>query len=271
MLDIQATQGETNIDIDKVGVSDVSFPIKIMRKDKKSYQTSPAKINMYVNLPRQFKGTHMSRFIEILNETGNVFTINNMGRILWTVTEHLKADSSHMELAFEYYIAKTAPVSGKQSLMNYQCRFIGDYSKLGEEFLLEVTVPVTTLCPCSKEISEYGAHNQRSEVRVQVRFFELVWIEDIVALAEKCASCELYTLLKREDEKFITERAYENPRFVEDMVRIVAEELLKDSNITWLSVQSKNFESIHNHNAFAYVEHDRRVITSINYNYGEEG
>ena len=265
MQDIQSKKGETEIDIDKVGVSDISFPIKILRKGEKEYQTSPAKINMYVNLPRQFKGTHMSRFIEILNETGNVFTMNNMGKILWTITEHLNADSAHMELAFEYYIVKTAPVSGKQSLMNYQCRFIGDYSESGEEFMLEVTVPVTTLCPCSKEISKHGAHNQRSEVTVQVRFFELVWIEDIVSVVEKCASCELYTLLKREDEKFITERAYENPRFVEDMVRVVAEELLKDNNITWLSVQSKNYESIHNHNAYAYVEKDRRVIKSINY------
>jgi GTP cyclohydrolase IB len=270
MEDIQSRKGETKIDIDKVGVSDVSFPIKIMQKDH-GFQVNPARINMYVSLPRYFKGTHMSRFIEVLNATDSVFTINNMGKILWTITEHLKADSAHMELAFEYYIVKTAPVSCKKSLMNYECRFIGDYSKLGEEFILEVTVPVTTLCPCSKEISEYGAHNQRSEVTVKVRFFELVWIEDIVALVEKCASSELYTLLKREDEKFITERAYENPMFVEDIVRVVAEELLKDNNITWLSVQSKNFESIHNHNAYAYVKHDRRVIKSINYHYGEEG
>lgn len=149
MKDIQSKKGETEIDIDKVGVSDISFPIKVLQKNKK-YQMYPALINMYVNLPRQFKGTHMSRFIEILNETENIFTINAMGTILLAITNHLKAESAHMELAFEYYIPKMAPVSKKESLMNYNCRFIGDYSEKGEEFMLEVTVPVTTLCPCSK-------------------------------------------------------------------------------------------------------------------------
>jgi len=259
MIDVQKQPGFNNIDIDKVGVCDVHYPIVVMDK-KAEKQSTTALINMYVDLPHQFKGTHMSRFIEVLNEHRGEITVRNMGQILREIARSLEAKSAHMELAFKYFIEKEAPVSRARSLMGYDCRFIGAYVHDGkEDFLLEVKVPVMNLCPCSKEISGTAAHNQRSEVTVQIRFNDFVWIEDLVATIEGAASCELYALLKRPDEKFVSERAYENPRFVEDIVRIIANELLADQKVDWFSVRSINFESIHNHNAYAYVERDKRA------------
>lgn len=257
MSDIQNQPGMNDIDIDKVGVSDVSYPIEV-RDKKKDKQCTIAKVNMYVNLPYHFKGTHMSRFIEVLNQYRGEITGRNMGKILREITRSLEARSAHMEVAFKYFIEKEAPVSKSPSLMGYDCRYTGEYSEHGKDFVLEIKVPVMTLCPCSKEISGNAAHNQRSEVTVRVRFNGFVWIEDIIALVESSASSDLYALLKREDEKYVMERAYENPRFVEDIVRIIAKELMKDEKITWFSVKSINYESIHNHNAYAYVERDKR-------------
>jgi GTP cyclohydrolase I len=182
-----------------------------------------------------------------------------MGIILQEIARNLEAKSAHMELAFKYFIEKEAPVSKSRSLMDYDCRFIGAYSEDGgEDFILEVKVPVMNLCPCSKELSQSAAHNQRSEVTVQLRFNDFVWIEDIIALVENSASSDLYALLKRPDEKYITERAYDNPRFVEDIVRIIANELMRDNKVAWFSVMSKNYESIHHHNAYAFLERDKR-------------
>jgi GTP cyclohydrolase I len=210
---------------------------------------------MFVDLPHRFKGTHMSRFIEVLNQYRGEITVRNMSDILREIASSLEAKSAHMELAFKYFIEKEAPVSRSKSLMGYDCRFSGSYSQgNGEDFILEVTVPVMNLCPCSKEISENAAHNQRSQVTIQLRFGEFVWIEDIITLVERSASCDLYALLKRPDEKYVAERAYENPRFVEDIVRIIAEELIANPRVTWFSVKAINFESIHNHNAYAYIE-----------------
>lgn len=258
MIDVQNQPGMNNIDIDKVGISDVSYPIEVLDK-KNNRQGTTALVNMYVDLPHHFKGTHMSRFVEILNQYRGEITIRNMSDILREIARSLEAQSAHMEVAFKYFIEKEAPVSKARSLMGYDCRFIGSYTYgNGEDFILEVIVPVMNLCPCSKEISETAAHNQRSEVRVRVRFNDFVWIEDIVSLVEKSASCDLYALLKRPDEKYVSEHAYENPRFVEDIVRIIAKDLMTDPKITWFSVRSKNFESIHNHNAYALVERDKR-------------
>ena len=252
-IDIQNLPSTLRIDIDKVGISDLSYPIVVLDKNKEK-QTVTATINMYVDLPYKFRGVHMSRFIEVLNKYQSDLIVENMGNILREIARSLGAMSSHMELSFKYFIEKEAPISKALSLMGYDCRFIASYSLGKEDFILEVKVPVMNLCPCSKEISDTAAHNQRSEVTIQVRFKDFVWFEDIISIAEKSASSELYTLLKRPDEKYITEQAYENPRFVEDVVRIIANKLLKVEKITWFSVKSVNYESIHNHNAYAYIE-----------------
>ena len=258
MIDVQNQPGMNEIDIDKVGISDVSYPIEVLDK-KNNKQGTTATVNMYVDLPHQFKGTHMSRFIEVLNQYRGEITIRNMSEILQEIARSLEAKTAHMELSFKYFIEKEAPVSKAKSLMGYDCRFIGSYTQgNGEDFILEVIVPVMNLCPCSKEISGTAAHNQRSEVVVRVRFNDFVWIEDIVALVERSASCDLYALLKRPDEKYVSEHAYENPRFVEDIVRIISNDLMNDEKVDWFSVRSKNFESIHNHNAYALVERDKR-------------
>jgi GTP cyclohydrolase IB len=258
MIDIQKQPGLNDIDIDKVGVCDVTYPIEVLDK-RSEKQSTTGLINMYVDLPRQFKGTHMSRFIEVLNQYRGEITVRNMGEILREIARSLEAKSAHMELSFKYFVEKEAPVSKSKSLMGYDCRFIGAYTEGdSEDFILEIKVPVMNLCPCSKEISQTAAHNQRSEVTIQLRFNDFVWIEDVIALVERSASSDLFALLKRPDEKHVCEQAYENPRFVEDIVRIIAKELVNDEKVTWFSVTSKNFESIHNHNAYAFIEKDKR-------------
>ncbi len=254
MIDIQSQKDHRKINIQKVGVKGIKYPIVVLDKTAGT-QPVNASINMYVNLPHSFKGTHMSRFIEILNEFRGEINIRTFHTILEKVREKLHAQSAHMEITFPYFIEKTAPVSGARSLMEYLCSFSGmnaeDHQK---DFLVGVVVPVTTLCPCSKEISTAGAHNQRSFVTVKVRFKKFFWLEDMIRLVETSASGEVYSLLKRVDEKYVTEQGYANPMFVEDVVRNVAERLNEDSNVTWYSVEAENYESIHNHNAYAYVE-----------------
>lgn len=253
--DIQNQPDLRNIPIDKVGVKNVHYPITVLDKKNKEQHTV-ASINMYVNLPHQFRGTHMSRFIEILNQYRGLINVTNMGEILTKIKESLEADSAHMEVSFSYFIEKEAPVTKAKSLMEYKCRFLGSHNEI-EDFVLEVDIPVTTLCPCSKEISDNNAHNQRSLVKVQIRWAkELVWIEDLVDMVEGCASAPVYSLLKREDEKYVTELAYDHPMFVEDLVREVAKNLMEDKNITWFRIESENFESIHNHNSYALIEMD---------------
>ncbi|MEK7827481.1 MAG: GTP cyclohydrolase FolE2, partial [Thermodesulfobacteriota bacterium] len=208
----------------------------------------------YVDLPHHFKGTHMSRFVEVLNEIREQVNIRTFHSILEKIRAKLRAESAHIEIDFPYFIEKTAPRSGAKSLMEYRCQFIGTCNGSGMDFLVGMVVPVTTVCPCSKEISRSGAHNQRSIVTVRVRFRKFFWIEDVIKLIEKSASGEVYSLLKRVDEKFVTENGYENPMFVEDVVRNVAGRLSQDPNFTWYSVEAENFESIHNHSAYACVE-----------------
>jgi len=253
MVDVQNLADTRNINIRKVGVKGIKYPIIVLDRAN-GVQHVNATINMYVNLPHHFKGTHMSRFVEILNEYRGQINIRTFRTILEKVKEKLDAESAHMEIEFPYFIEKTAPASGARSLMEYICRFSGENNGTRTDFMVGVTVPVTTVCPCSKEISELGAHNQRSIVKVNLRFRKFFWIEDIISLIEHSASGEVYSLLKRIDEKFVTEKAYENPMFAEDVVRSVAEKLNRDENITWFSVEAENLESIHNHSAYAYVE-----------------
>jgi GTP cyclohydrolase I len=256
MPDLQKSRDERNIAIDKVGVKDIRYPIVVLDRSKVRQQTV-ARINMYVDLPHHFKGTHMSRFIEILNQHHGEISVEGMDQIVRAMKEHLEASCAHLELELPYFIEKTAPVSAARSLMEYQCRMA---ASLGADydFVLGVTVPVTSLCPCSREISARGAHNQRSAVKVEIRYRQHIWLEELIAWVEACGSAPVYALLKREDEKALTELAYDNPRFVEDVVRAVTEALTAVPAITWFRVECENFESIHNHSAYALVERDLR-------------
>lgn len=252
MPDMQKLRDDRNIAINKVGVKDIRYPIVVLDKHKERQQTV-ARINMYVDLPHHFKGTHMSRFIEILNQYHGEISIERMDTMLHNMKEYLEASSAHLELVFPYFIEKQAPVSGARSLMEYQCRMVGSLDE-DYDFMLGVTVPMTSLCPCSKEISARGAHNQRSAVTVEIRYADHIWLEDLITWVEACGSAPVFALLKREDEKALTERAYDNPMFVEDVVRAVTQRLYQVPEITWFRVACENFESIHNHSAYAMVE-----------------
>lgn len=242
-----------NIPIYKVGVRDVKFPIQVLDKAY-AIQNTVATIGMFVDLPKEFKGTHMSRFIEVLNSHGRIIHVDSIPEILKEMQKKFKSATAHIEIEFPYFLTKKAPVSKLESLMDYIARF--DATACGDDidFVLTVKVNVTTLCPCSKAISDFGAHNQRGTVTVQVRYLKTIWIEDLIALIESCASCELYGLLKRQDEKYVTEHAYKNPVFVEDLVRNVAVKLKAHPDVTWFKVEAENYESIHNHNAYACIE-----------------
>lgn len=251
--DKQSERDHRELPIDKVGVRGLQFPIQI-RDKAHAVQNTIATIAMAVDLPKEFKGTHMSRFLEVLNAHGSVVHVNNIEEILFAMQDKLNAQTAHLEMEFPFFLVKRAPVSGMESVMNYTARF--DASACGKEidFVLTVKANVTTLCPCSKAISKYGAHNQRGTVTVQIRSSNAIWIEDLIALVEASASSELFSLLKRQDEKAVTERAYENPVFVEDLVRNVALRLNAHTDVTWYKVEAENYESIHNHNAYACIE-----------------
>ncbi len=253
MIDIQNLKDERNIYIKKVGVKGLKYPIVVLDR---AHGTQPvnATINMYVSLLHNFKGTHMSRFVEVLNDIREQVNIRTFHSILEKIRTKLHAESAHIEIEFPYFIEKTAPRSGAKSLMEYRCRFLGTNDGGRMDFVVGMVVPVTTVCPCSREISRVGAHNQRSIVTVKVRFRKFFWIEDVIRLIEDSASGEVYSLLKRIDEKYVTEKGYENPMFVEDVVRKVAERISRDANFTWYKVEAENFESIHNHSAYACVE-----------------
>ncbi len=258
MPDVQSSADTRQIPINKVGIKDIRHPVRIAERNG-GEQHTVASFNMYVNLPQDFKGTHMSRFVEILNQHERELTVQSFKEMLGEMVERLEAQSGHIEMTFPYFINKAAPVSGVESLLDYEVSFIGEIHGGRPQMYLRVVVPVTSLCPCSKNISERGAHNQRSHVTVTARLDDFVWIEEIVELVEQEASCELYGLLKRPDEKFVTERAYDNPKFVEDMVRDVAARLNADDRIGYYVVESENFESIHNHSAYALIEKDKRA------------
>jgi GTP cyclohydrolase IB len=257
MIDVQSQKDNRNIAIDKVGVKNISYPITVRDKEN-GYQHTVANINMFVNLPHDHKGTHMSRFIEVVSEYRRQITLENFSAILEALKVRLNAESAHMEVTFPYFITKKAPVSQAEGLMEYICTFKGSANRSkGRDLVIELQVPIATVCPCSKEISKHGAHNQRGEVRVSLRFKKFIWIEDIIRLVEESSSSEVFSVLKRNDEKFVTEKGYDNPMFVEDVVREIARKLEADPNITWFSVDSENFESIHNHSAYAYIERQK--------------
>lgn len=256
--DVQNSADKRQIAINKVGIKDILHPAQV--KDRSGQiQHTVANFNMTVNLPHNFKGTHMSRFVEILNSHENEITVQSFNEMLSETTERLDADEAHIEMTFPYFVNKTAPASGVKSLLDYQVTFIGKRSHGVNTINVKVLVPVTSLCPCSKKISKYGAHNQRSHVTVNARTNGFIWIEDIIDIVEKQASCELYGLLKRPDEKIVTERAYDNPKFVEDMVRDIAASLNADERVRAYVLESENFESIHNHSAYAVIEHDKEA------------
>lgn len=253
IADVQSSRDTRKIPIDKVGIKDIRHPVVVKDRSGREQHTV-ANFNMYVSLPQHFKGTHMSRFVQILNNHEYEITVESFRKMLEEMVGTLEAESGHVEMKFPYFVNKTAPVSGVQSLLDYEVTFVGEYLNGKPSMRVKVLVPATSLCPCSKEISDYGAHNQRSHVTVDVRPNGFVWIEDLIDLVEKQASCELYGLLKRPDEKYVTERAYDNPKFVEDLVRDVATKLNEDDRIAAYIVEAENFESIHNHSAYALIE-----------------
>lgn len=253
LQDKQSEPDFRELRIDKVGVRGLRFPITVRDKEH-TVQNTVATIGMFVDLPKEFKGTHMSRFIEVLNAHGNVIHVENIEDILFALQKKFHARTSHLEIEFPYFMVKKAPVTGREGVMDYFARFDAAACDHEIDFVLTVKAMVTTLCPCSKAIAVHGAHNQRGEVTVQIRSRKAVWIEDLIAVIESSASSELYALLKREDEKVVTERAYENPVFVEDLVRNVALKLNANEDVTWYKVEAENHESIHNHNAYACIE-----------------
>jgi len=256
IADVQSSADTRRIAIDRVGIKDIRHPVRVKDRSEGEQHTI-ANFNMYVYLPHNFKGTHMSRFVEILNRHEREITVDSFKGMLIEMAERLESEAGHIEMSFPFFVNKRAPVSGVQSLMDYQVSLIGEIKHGEPAMFIKVVVPVTSLCPCSKEIADRGAHNQRSHVTVSVRTREFVWIEEIIDLVEREASCQLYGLLKRPDEKFVTEHAYDNPKFVEDMVRDVASRLNEDERIGAYVVESENFESIHNHSAYALIERDK--------------
>ncbi|HHJ14240.1 MAG TPA: GTP cyclohydrolase I FolE2 [Gammaproteobacteria bacterium] len=258
IADVQNSLDTRHIAIDKVGIKDIRHPVRVKDRSEGEQHTI-ASFNMYVNLPHNFKGTHMSRFVEILNLHEREIGVESFKEMLGEMTERLEAEAGHIEMNFPYFINKTAPVSGVQSLLDYDVTFIGEIRDSKPEMKIKVVVPVTSLCPCSKKISDRGAHNQRSHVTVTATTCDFVWIEELIEMIEGQASCELFGLLKRPDEKYVTEKAYDNPKFVEDMVRDVAAVLNADERICAYIVESENFESIHNHSAYALIERDKRA------------
>ena len=250
--DVQATPDDRRLAIDRVGIKAIRHPMRIAERAGGTQHTV-ATFNMSVGLPHHFKGTHMSRFVEILNAHEPEITVESFRAMVREMVARLEAETGHVEMTFPYFVQKKAPVSGVASLLDYEVTFLGEVVEGREVFTLKVVVPVTSLCPCSKKISSYGAHNQRSHVTISARLAGFVWIEELIDLAEDQASSELYGLLKRPDEKYVTELAYDNPKFVEDLVRDVAGRLDADPRIEAFVVESENFESIHNHSAYAMI------------------
>ncbi|MGF6753231.1 GTP cyclohydrolase FolE2 [Paraburkholderia sp. GAS42] len=259
MPDVQSTVDTRQIAIQRVGVKAVRHPLTV-RTPEGDAQPTIGTWNLDVHLPAEVKGTHMSRFVALLEENKAPLDVAAFRAMLASMLQKLEAEAGRIEVSFPYFVNKTAPVSGVQSLLDYDVTLTGDTRNGVTRLFLKVLVPVTSLCPCSKEISQYGAHNQRSHVTINAELADDVPVEDLIRIAEEEASCELWGLLKRPDEKFVTERAYENPKFVEDLVRDVAQRLNADSRIIAYVLEAENFESIHNHSAYALIENDRRVV-----------
>ncbi len=254
--DVQGSADSREMDIQRVGIKDLRHPVRFVDRGGEPVHTV-ARLCMTVNLPRQFKGTHMSRFVQLLNEHDGPLSLRTFRALVHAMTERLAASSGRVEMSFPYFVRKQAPVSGVHSLMDYSVTLIGELGPARDWLVARVVIPVTSLCPCSKEISDYGAHNQRSHVTVEARVEGDLWVEDIIDLVEDQASAELYALLKRPDEKFVTEQAYDNPKFVEDVIRDVAAQLNREPRIRAYTLEVENFEAIHNHSAYAMIEVDK--------------
>jgi GTP cyclohydrolase I len=251
--DVQASADIREIDIQRVGIKDLRHPLEFVDRSGTPVNTV-AHASMTVHLPKEYKGTHMSRFVELLNETRKPLSIRGLQALVEKMNQRLQAQAGHIELTFPYFLRKQAPVSGVASLMDYSVTLAASVADQRFELTVKVVIPITSLCPCSKEISDYGAHNQRSHVTVDARVDASMWIEDLIDLVEDQASSELYALLKRHDEKFVTEQAYDNPKFVEDVIRDVAAQLNMEPRIHAYTLEVENFEAIHNHSAYAMIE-----------------
>lgn len=259
MEDVQASRDDRELPIDLVGVRGLRYPVAVRDKARRRQRTV-AELSLSVSLPHHFKGTHMSRFVEVVHEHRDQVDMETLPAIVSALRRRLEAERARVEMAFPYFIERAAPVSGSLSLMSYECRYVAEENGAGSDYLVGVRVPVTTLCPCSKAISDYGAHNQRGYVDIAIRAARLpnglprmVWIEELVEIGERAGSAPVYPLLKREDERAVTMRAYDKPAFVEDVVRQAAAELKADPRIVWLEVKAETIESIHDHNAFAKI------------------
>ena len=254
--DVQGRADSRQIPINKVGIKDVYHPVRV-RDRSGGEQHTVANFNMYVALPHNFKGTHMSRFVEILHRHEREISVESFRQMLAEMTQRLDATSGHIEMTFPYFVMKQAPVTKVESVVKYDASLIGEIHDGVEQMWIRVVVAATSLCPCSKKITDYGAHNQRSHITITARVREHVWIEELIDLAEQEASCEVFGILKRPDEKYVTERAYDNPKFVEDIVRDVAVRLNAEARVLAYVVEAENFESIHNHSAYAQIERDK--------------
>jgi GTP cyclohydrolase IB len=256
IADVQGALDSRCIAINKAGIKSIRHPVKIIDKGRRA-QHVIATFDMHASLSHQLKGVHMSRFVEILNSSTRIISVKSFESLVSAVVRKLETESGGVEMTFPYFMSKTAPITGISSLMDYQVTFAGTVHEGAYHFVLKVVVPVTSLCPCSKQVSAYGAHNQRSHMSISVRPSSSIWIEDLIQMAENQASCEVYGLLKRTDEKYVTEKAYDNPKFAEDVVRDVAELLNRDVRVDAYVVESENFESIHNHSAYALIERNK--------------
>ncbi|XAM00295.1 GTP cyclohydrolase FolE2 [Phycisphaeraceae bacterium D3-23] len=259
MPDVQGSEDSRNVPIDKVGVKDIRYPIALHCPKSEGKQHTVAMVNMYVALPHYQKGTHMSRFLEVLNKHHQGIDSGDVMQVARDMKQRLEAEEAHLEMTFPYFIDKEAPVTKQPGKLDIAVTFEAVAGET-DDFILGIKVPATSLCPCSKKISDYGAHNQRCEMEAQVRFApgKMMWIEELFDLVEQCASTQVFAVLKRPDEKFVTEAAFDNPKFVEDIVRDLAVALDAEDRISWFRVASENFESIHNHNAYAVLERDKR-------------
>ncbi|GLR15326.1 GTP cyclohydrolase FolE2 [Chitinimonas prasina] len=256
--DVQSSRDVRNIAINKVGIKSLRHPVKVADRAE-GVQHTVAGFDMYVYLPEHYKGTHMSRFVQLLNSHEQAISVASFEQMAREMVGKLEAESGYIEMRFPFFMNKTAPVSGVQSLMDYDVSLIGEIRQGVFTQTIKVVVAATSLCPCSKKISEYGAHNQRSHVTITAQVNDRVWLEELIRVAEEEASCEVYGILKRPDEKYVTEQAYDNPKFVEDFIRDVAARLNGDPRIDRYVVEVENFESIHNHSAYALIEHDKRT------------
>ncbi|MCC6580864.1 MAG: GTP cyclohydrolase I FolE2 [Phycisphaeraceae bacterium] len=260
MPDVQASRDHRRVAIDKVGVKDITYPISLNCPATGGVQHTVAQVNMYVGLPHYQKGTHMSRFLEVLNRHHETVRSDQIMQICRDMKDRLEAEEAHLELHFPYFIHKQAPVTNSHGMLDIKVTFEAACSATTQDFVMGIRVPATSLCPCSKEISAYGAHNQRCEIEARVRFMpgKMMWIEQLFEIVERSASAPVFAVLKRPDEKWVTEVAYDNPKFVEDIVRDLALQLEADDRVGWYQINSENYESIHNHNAYAFIEKDKR-------------